>query len=170
VNRDEKKELLSALQDVFKESSLVVVVHNLGLTVADMTKFRNNVRKAGAKFKIAKNRIARLALSGTENEGLSKLLTGPTGIAYSKDPVAAAKVVAEFAKSNEKMVVLGAIMDGKILNVEAVKALATLPSMDELRGKLVGLLQAPAIKIARIASAPAAQIARVLDAHAKKAA
>jgi large subunit ribosomal protein L10 len=126
------------------------------------------MREAGAKFKVTKNRLTRLALEGSEFEGISELLTGPTAIAYSSDPVAAAKAASEFAKKNEKLVVLGGAMPGQILDAKGVDALAKLPSLDQLRGKLIGVLQAPATKVAGVAQAPASQLARVFQAYAKE--
>ena len=137
----------------FKEASLVVVTHYLGLTVAEMTELRGKVREAGAKFRVTKNRITRLALAGTPYEGLADLMTGPTALSTSVDPIAAAKAVVQFAKKNEKIVVLGGVMNGQTLSADQVKALGDLPSLDELRGKIVGLLQAPAGQIARVCKA-----------------
>ncbi len=137
----------------FKEASLVVVTHYLGLTVAEMTELRRKVREAGAKFRVTKNRITRLALAGTPYEGLADLMTGPTALSTSVDPIAAAKAVVQFAKKNEKIVVLGGVMNGQTLSADQVKALGDLPSLDELRGKIVGLLQAPAGQIARVCKA-----------------
>ena len=137
----------------FKEASLVVVTHYLGLTVAEMTELRGKVREAGAKFRVTKNRITRLALAGTPYEGLADLMTGPTAVSTSADPIAAAKAVVQFAKKNEKIVVLGGVMNGQTLSADQVKALGDLPSLDELRGKIVGLLQAPAGQIARVCKA-----------------
>ncbi len=168
MDRKEKSELVAALHEKFSEAGLVVVTHNQGLTVAEMTDLRRRVRGAGAGFKVTKNRLTRLALAGTKFEGLGNLFTGPTAIAYSKDPVAAAKAVVDFAKGNEKLVILGAALGSNVLNVEGVKALATLPSLDELRGRLLGMLQTPATRIAGVLQAPGGQIARVLAAYAKK--
>ncbi len=168
MKREQKTELLSEMNEDFNSSSLVVVTHYIGLTVAEMGDLRGKIREAGAKFRVTKNRITRLALAGTKYEQLADLMKGPTAISYSQDPVAAAKAVVEFAKKNEKLVICGAVMDGKMLNVEQVKALASLPSLDELRGKLVGLLQAPAQRIACVLSAPAGQVARVVGAYADK--
>jgi len=168
VDRNQKTELVASLHERFAEAGLVVVAHNQGLTVAEITDLRTKVRKAGAGFKVTKNRLTRLALAGTKFEPLSNLFTGPTTIAYSKDPVAAAKVVVDFAKSNDKLVILGAGLGSNKLDVEGVKALATLPSLDELRGKLLGMLQTPATRIAGVLQAPGGQIARVIAAHAKK--
>ena len=168
VNRTEKSELVTSLHAKLSEAGLVVVTHNQGLTVAEITDLRRKVRVAGASFKVTKNRLTRLALAGTKFEGIGKLFIGPTAIAYSKDPVAAAKVVVDFAKGNEKLVILGAALGSNVLNVESVKALAALPSLDELRGRLLGMIQTPATRIAGILQAPGAQIARVLNAYATK--
>ncbi len=168
MDRKEKSELVAALHEKFDEAGLVVVTHNQGLTVTEMTDLRRKVRGAGAGFKVTKNRLTRLALAGTKFEGLSNLFTGPTAIAYSQDPVAAAKAVVDFAKGNEKLVILGAALGGNVLNVDGVKALATLPSLDELRARLLGMVQTPATRIAGVLQAPGGQVARVLAAYAKK--
>ncbi len=168
MNREQKKELISALNGVFTESELVVVTQYKGITVAEVSALREDIRKSGAGFRVTKNRITRLALEGTEYDKLADMFVGPTAIAYSQDPVAAAKAVVDFAKKNEKLVIVGAVMNGQVLSADAVKALAALPSLDELRGKIVGLLQAPASRIARIANAPAGQVARVIGAYARE--
>lgn len=168
MDRAEKSELVASLNAVFKQTGVVVVAHYAGLTVAQMTTLRGKMREAGASVKVAKNRLAKLALQGTDAEHVAGLLTGQTVIAYSDDPVAAAKVAIEFARTNDKLVVLGGAMGKTALDADGVKALATLPSLDELRGKLVGLIQAPASQIARIVNAPAGQLARVFGAYAKK--
>ena len=168
MDRNQKTELVATLHERFAEAGLVVVAHNQGLTVAEITDLRTKVRKAGASFKVTKNRLTRLALAGTKFEPIGNLFTGPTTIAYSKDPVAAAKVVVDFAKSNDKLMILGAGLGSNKLDVEGVKALATLPSLDELRGKLLGMLQTPATRIAGVLQAPGGQIARVIAAYAKK--
>lgn len=168
MNREQKKELISELQSVFADSELVVVTHYSGITVKEVTELRRQIRESGASFKVTKNRITRLALEGTDYASLADMMTGPTAIAASKDPVSAAKAVVEYAKKNEKLIVLGAVMNGKLLSVAEVKALAALPSLDELRGKIVGVLQAPASRIARLSSEPAAQLARVIGAYARK--
>ena len=153
MNREEKKQLLSDLNALFSEADTVVVSHYKGLTVAEVSELRNNVRKAGAGFRVTKNRIARLALKDTKFEGLADLFTGPTAIAFAKDPVAACKACVEFAKTNEKLVILGGAMGTKVLGVEEVKYLASIPSLDELRAKIIGLLQAPAAQLARVTKA-----------------
>jgi large subunit ribosomal protein L10 len=167
VERAAKRELVSTLNDVFSNTSVVVVAHYAGLTVADMQKLRTQMKQAGATVKVAKNRLAKIALEGTDVASISDLLRGPTLIAYSSDPVAAPKVAVDFAKINEKLVILGGAMGKTTLNVDGVKALATLPSLDELRAKLVGLVQAPATKVAQVVNAPAAKLARVFGAYAK---
>jgi large subunit ribosomal protein L10 len=167
VDRAAKRELVSTLNDVFSNTSVVVVAHYAGLTVADMQKLRSQMKQAGATVKVAKNRLAKIALEGTDVASISDLMRGPTLIAYSSDPVAAPKVAVDFAKANEKLVILGGAMGKTSLNVDGVKALATLPSLDELRAKLVGLVQAPATKVAQVVNAPAAKLARVFGAYAK---
>jgi large subunit ribosomal protein L10 len=167
VDRNQKSELVASLHERFVNAGLVVVTHNQGLTVAEITALRQKIRDAGAGFKVTKNRLTRLALAGTKFESLGDLFTGPTTIAYSSDPVAAAKAMVEFSKSNDKLVILGAGLGSNVLDVEGVKALATLPSLDELRGKLLGMLQTPATRIASVLQAPGAQIARVLNAKAQ---
>jgi large subunit ribosomal protein L10 len=167
VERAAKRELVSTLNDVFSNTSVVVVAHYAGLTVADMQKLRTQMKQAGATVKVAKNRLAKIALEGTDVASISDLLRGPTLIAYSSDPVAAPKVAVDFAKVNEKLVILGGAMGKTTQNVDGVKALATLPSLDELRAKLVGLVQAPATKVAQVVNAPAAKLARVFGAYAK---
>jgi large subunit ribosomal protein L10 len=167
VDRAAKRELATTLNDVFSNTSVVVVAHYSGLTVADMQKLRGQMKQAGATVKVAKNRIAKIALEGTDVASISDLLQGPTLIAYSSDPVAAAKVAVDFAKGNEKLVILGGAMGRTSLNVDGVRALATMPSLDELRAKIVGLVNAPATKIAQVVNAPAAKLARVFGAYAK---
>jgi len=168
VDRAEKQELVTTLTEVFKTTSVVVVAHYSGLTVAQMSKLRRQMKAEGASVKVAKNRLAKIALQGSEAEHLSDLLKGPTLIAYSSDPVSAPKVAVDFAKANDKFVILGGAMGKTALNADGVKALATMPSLDELRGKLIGLIQAPATKIAQLSTAPAAKLARVFGAYAKK--
>jgi large subunit ribosomal protein L10 len=168
VDRTQKEELVAEMRQTFSGTAVVVVTHYTGLTVADMSALRAKMRDQGAGFKVTKNRLTRLALDGTPYRGLSELFTGPTAIAYSDDPVAAPKVAADFAKSNPKLVLLGGGLGDKVLGVEDVKTLATLPSLDEIRGKLVGLLNAPATKVAGVLQAPAGQIARVLAARAEQ--
>jgi large subunit ribosomal protein L10 len=168
MEKAQKAEVVESLKGLFGEAGTVVVAHYSGMTVAEMGDLRARMRKEGASFRVAKNRLAKRALEGTPVAGIADLFKGPTGIAFSKDPVAAAKVVVAYAKDNNKLVVLGGAMGANVLNVEGVKALASLPSLDELRAKIVGLLQAPATKVATVLQAPAAQLARVLSAYAKK--
>ena len=170
MDRAEKAELVASLQEVFQNTNVVVVCHYSGLTVAQVSALRRQMRAAGASVKVAKNRLAKIALEGTDVASIGPLLKGPTLLAYSKDPVAAPKVASDFAKTNENLVILGGAMGKTALNPERVKALAALPSLDELRAKLVGLIQAPATKIARTVSEPGAQLARVFGAYAAKAA
>ena len=146
----------------------MVVAHYKGLTVADMQKLRAQMKQAGATVKVAKNRLAKIALEGTDVASIAPLMKGPTLIAYSGDPVAAPKVAVDFAKANDKLVILGGAMGKTALDPNGVRSLATLPSLDELRGKLVGLIQAPATKLAQLANAPAAKLARVFGAYAAK--
>jgi large subunit ribosomal protein L10 len=166
VERAAKAELVTTLNEVFNETSVVVVAHYAGLTVADMQKLRAQMKQVGASVKVAKNRLAKIALDGTDVASIAPLLKGPTLIAYSSDPVAAPKIAVDFAKTNDKLVILGGAMGATALNADGVKALATMPSLDELRAKLVGLVQAPATKIAQVVTAPAAKVARVFAAYA----
>jgi large subunit ribosomal protein L10 len=168
VDKAEKAEVVEDLKGVFANAGSLVVAHYTGMTVAQMGDLRARMRAAGASFKVAKNRLAVRALQGTAVEGISHLFKGPTGIAYSKDPVAASKVAVAYAKDNDKLVILGGSVGVTTLDANGVKALATLPSLDELRGKIVGLLVAPATKIAGIVQAPAGQLARVIGAYSKK--
>jgi len=168
VDRAEKRELVTELNGAFKSAGSVVVAHYAGITVAQMNDFRSKMRAAGGTVKVAKNRLAKIALQGTESENIVSLFTGQTIIAYSDDPVTAPKVASEFAKANEKLVILGGAMGATSLNADGVKALASLPSLDELRAKLVGMIQTPATRIAGVVQAPAAQLARVFGAYARK--
>ncbi len=169
MDRSQKAESVASLNAVFNEVGVVVVTRNLGLTVAQSTQLRTKIREAGASYKVAKNRLAKLAIQDTDYAGIGDLLTGPTAIAASVDPVAAAKVVVEFAKTNDKLEIVGGSMGAQVLTPEGVKALASMPSLDELRAKLIGLVQAPATKIAQLSTAPAAKLARVFGAYAKAA-
>jgi large subunit ribosomal protein L10 len=168
VDRAEKSELVTSLNQVFKDTGTVVVAHYAGLSVAEMTSLRGKMREAGAGVKVAKNRLAKLALKGTDAETIADLFKGPTVVAYSRDPVAAAKVAIDFAKTNDKLVILGGAMGKQGLDAAGVKALASLPSLDELRAKLIGMINTPATRIASVVAAPAGQIARVIGAHARK--
>lgn len=168
MNRTEKREMVASLNSVFTESEVVVVAHYKGLSVANMTALRSQMRAAGGTVKVAKNRLAKLALQGTDAEHITDLFSGPTVIAYSDDLVAAPKVVSQFAKGNENLVILGGAMGATNLDPEDVKALAALPSLDELRARLVGMISTPATRIAQVLSAPAGQLARVMGAYAEK--
>ena len=168
MDRAEKKEAVAALNDVFKTTSVVVVAHYSGLTVAQMQRLRKQMSEAGAKVQVAKNRLAKIALEGTPSASISSLLTGPTLIAYSDDPVAAPKVAVAFAKDHDKLVILGGAMGQTALDPNSVKSLATMPSLDELRAKIIGLVQAPATKLAQLSTAPASKLARVISAYAEK--
>jgi large subunit ribosomal protein L10 len=168
MDRSQKAESVSALNTVFNEVGVVVVTRNLGMTVAQSTALRVKMRDVGASYKVAKNRLARLALQDTQYQGLEEHLTGPTALAWSVDPVAAAKAVVDFAKTNDKLEIVGGAMGGTQLNAEGVKALAAMPSLDELRGRIVGLVNAPATKVAQLVNAPAAKLARVFGAYAAK--
>jgi large subunit ribosomal protein L10 len=169
MDRSQKAESVASLNAVFNEVGVVVVTRNLGLTVAQSTDLRLKIRDAGASFKVSKNRLAKLAIKDTNYAGIDDMLTGPTALASSVDPVAAAKAVVEFAKTNDKLEIVGGSMGALVLNAEGIKALASMPSLDELRGTIIGLVQAPATKIAQLATAPAAKLARVFGAYAKAA-
>ena len=166
MDRSQKADLVAELKDVFAETGVVVVTRNLGLSVAQSSDLRSKMRDAGAQFKVAKNRLAKIALDGTDYSPISEFLVGPTALATSSDPVAAAKVAVEFAKTNDKFEIVGGAMGTTLLDVNGVKALAELPSLDELRGTIIGLLQAPATKVARTVLEPAAQMARLFAAKA----
>ena len=168
MDRAEKREQVSALNSAFSNAGAIVVAHYAGLTVAEMTTLRGRMREAGASVKVAKNTLAKLALQGTDAEHIAGLFEGQTVIAISTDPVAAPKVATDFAKTNDKLVILGGAMGKTNLNSEGIKALASLPSLDELRAKLVGMIQTPATRIAGVLAAPAGQLARVVGAYAKK--
>ena len=169
MDRSQKAESVASLNAVFSEVGVVIIARNLGLTVAQSTALRGKIRDAGASYKVAKNRLAKLAIKDTDYAGISDLFTGPTAIATSVDPVAAAKAVVEFAKTNDKLEIVGGSMGSLVLNAEGVKALAALPSLDQLRGTIIGLVQAPATKIAQLVTAPAAKLARVFGAYAEAA-
>ncbi|NCU11476.1 MAG: 50S ribosomal protein L10 [Sphingomonadaceae bacterium] len=170
MDRSQKADSVASLNAVFNEVGVVVVTRNLGMTVAQSTDLRNKIREAGATYKVAKNRLAKLAIKDTSYEGLGEFLTGPTAIAASVDPVAAAKAVVDFAKTTDKIEIVGGSMGSQVLTPEGVKALASMPSLDQLRSTLIGLVQAPATKIAQLSTAPAAKLARVFGAYAKEAA
>ena len=168
MDRSQKADLVAELKNVFSETSVVVVTRNLGLTVAQSTDLRLKMRDAGAQFKVAKNRLALIALDGTRYSPIGDLLKGPTALATSSDPVAAAKVAVDFAKTNDRFEIVGGAMADTLLDVNGIKALAELPSLDQLRATIVGLIQAPATKIARTVSEPGAQLARIFSAYAAK--
>ena len=166
MDRSQKTEAVAQLNAVFNEVGVVVVTRNLGMTVDQSTELRTKMREAGASYKVAKNRLAKLALKDTDYVGLEEFLSGPTALAWSEDPVAAAKAAVDFAKSNDKLEIVGGSMGTQVLDEAGVKALASMPSLDELRGKIVGLVNAPATKVAQVVNAPAAKLARVFGAYA----
>jgi large subunit ribosomal protein L10 len=168
LDRTEKREFVASLAAVFAETSMVVVIQNQGLTVSEVTDLRRRMRAAGANFKVAKNRLAVLALDGTRFGAIAPMLKGPTALAWARDPVAVAKVAVEFAKTNEKLVLIGGALGTQTLNADGVKALAELPSLDTLRAGLLGMLATPATRIAGVLQAPAGQLARVFAAYAKR--
>ena len=168
MDRSQKAESVAQLNAVFNEVGVVVVTRNLGLSVAQSTDLRAKMRDAGGTYKVAKNRLAKLALKDTQYQGLEEYLTGPTALAWSTDPVAAAKAAVDFAKTNDKLEIVGGAMGSTQLNAEGVKALAAMPSLDELRAKIVGLVNAPATKVAQLVNAPAAKLARVFGAYGAK--
>ncbi|MEJ6011272.1 50S ribosomal protein L10 [Novosphingobium aquae] len=168
MDRSQKADSVASLNATFNEVGVVVITRNLGMTVAQTTALRVKMRESGASFKVSKNSLAKLAIVDTNYAGISELLTGPVALATSVDPVAAAKITVEFAKTNDKLEIVGGAMGSMILDADGVKALASMPSLDELRAKLVGLVQAPATKIAQLATAPAAKLARVFGAYATK--
>ena len=168
MDRAQKAESIETLKGVFADSGAVVVTHYMGLTVAEMTDLRGRLRNEGAAFKVVKNTLAQKALAGVAGEAGDALFKGPVAIAFAPDPVSAAKVATQYAKDHEKFTVIGGLMGQQVLDQKAVSALATLPSLDQLRAKLIGLLQAPATKIAGVLQAPAGQVARVIGAYAAK--
>jgi large subunit ribosomal protein L10 len=168
VDRAEKKELVTTLHQVFSTTAVIVVAHNKGLTVNQVNDLRGRMLQAGASVKVAKNRLAKLALDGTDAAGIKDLFAGPTMVAFAADPVSAPKIAAEFAKGNDKFVILGGALGKTIMDAAAVKALAELPSLDQLRARLIGMIQTPATRIAGVLKAPGGQLARVLNAYATK--
>lgn len=168
MDRTEKREFIAHLATVFADTSFVLVAQNKGLTVADVSDLRRRMRGAGATYKVAKNRLAMLALDGTRFQGVKPLLKGPTALAWSKDPVAVAKTAVEFARGNDKFVILGGALGVQTLNPDGVKALSELPSLETLRAQILGLIQTPATRIAGVLQAPGSQLARVFSAFAKK--
>jgi large subunit ribosomal protein L10 len=168
MDRSQKAESVASLNAVFNEVGVVVVTRNLGLTVSASTDLRSKMRDGGAAYKVSKNRLAKLALKNTQYEGLEEYLTGPIALAWSVDPVAAAKAAVDFAKTNDKLEIVGGAMGGTLLDADGIKALASLPSLDQLRATIVGLVNAPATKIAQVVNAPAAKLARVFGAYGAK--
>lgn len=168
MTRERKEQEVEALKERFENNETVIITHNLGLTVAQMTELRNELRKEGATFKVTKNTLAKRAIVGTQFENISDMFSGPTGMAMSQDPVAAAKAVQKFAKDNKKLVILGGAMGTNVMDVKGIEQLSKLPSLDELRSKIVGVLKAPAQKVAGVVQAPAGQLARVVGAYAAK--
>ena len=168
MDRSQKTDAVAQLNAVFNEAGVVVITRNLGLSVAQSTELRTKMREAGASYKVAKNRLAKLALKDTDYTSIEEYLVGPTALAYSADPVAAAKAVVEFAKTNDKLEIVGGSMGSVALDANGVKALAAMPSLDELRAKIVGLVNAPATKVVQLVNAPASKLARVFGAYAAK--
>nr|WP_306421420.1 50S ribosomal protein L10 [Bartonella henselae] len=168
VNRAEKREFVTWLNEAFRKSGSVIVAHYSGLTVSQMNDLRSKMSEAGGAIKVAKNRLAKIALQGTESESIVDLFSGQTLIAYSEDPITAPKVAVDFAKTNDKFVILGGSMGATSLSVDAVKSLASLPSLNELRAKLVGMISTPATRIAQVVNAPAGQVVRVIGAYAQE--
>lgn len=168
MDRAGKADAVEVLKGIFAGAGVVVVSHYSGLTVADMTALRTRLSKEGAQLKVIKNRLAKIALDGTPGAGGAHLFTGPTAIAYSADPVAATKVAVQYAKEKDKFVLVGGLLGSTVLDPTGVKALAELPSLDQLRGQIIGLIQAPATKVAGVLAAPAGQLARVFNAYATK--
>ena len=165
MDRSQKADAVAQLNSVFNEVGVVVVTRNLGLSVAASTELRSKMREAGASYKVAKNRLAKLAIKDTDYSGIEEYLSGPTALAWSEDPVAAAKAAVEFAKANDKLEIVGGSMGTQVLDEAGIKALASMPSLDELRGKIVGLINAPATKVAQVVNAPTAKLARVFGAY-----
>ena len=168
MDRSQKANAVAELNATFNEAGVVVITRNLGMTVAQSTALRVKMREGGASFKVSKNSLAKLAIANTDYAGIGDMLTGPVALGTSVDPVAAAKTVIEFAKTNDKLEVVGGAMGSLVLSADGIKALASLPSLDQLRGTLIGIIQAPATKIAQLATAPAAKLARVFGAYAAK--
>lgn len=168
MNRAEKIDFVNKLKEALGTAALIVVVQQKGLSVAEMGILRGRVREANASLKITKNTLARLTVEGTDQQGLMPFFNGPMAIAYSVDPIAAAKVMVDFSKENDRLIVLGAYLNGAILDAQAVQHLASLPSLETLRGKIVGLISAPARGLATLTQAPGSQVARVIQAFATK--
>jgi large subunit ribosomal protein L10 len=168
MNRTEKKEWVGDVNSILGDAEIVIVAHYKGLTVAEMSALRNKVRASGAGFRVTKNRLTKLALAGTSYEPLKDMFKGPTAVAWSSDPVSAAKVIADFAKDNEKLVMLGGAFGKQMLDQAGIKQLASLPSLDELRSRIIAMINTPATRIAGVLQAPAGQLARVFGAYAAK--
>jgi large subunit ribosomal protein L10 len=168
ITRTQKKENVASLKEAIEGSKSLVVVHYQGLTVQQITDLRKKVRTAGAGLKVTKNSLVRIALKGTQFEGIADMFSGPTAVAYSQDPVAASKAVVDFAKENEKLVLVGGALDGQSMNAKAIQTLAKLPSLDQLRAQLLALIITPAQRIVGVVQAPAGQVARVVGAYAAK--
>jgi large subunit ribosomal protein L10 len=168
MDRSQKADAVAELSEVFGRVGVVVVTRNLGMSVAQSTDLRTKMRDAGATYKVAKNRLAKLAVNDTSYAGLGEYLTGPTGLAWSEDPVAAAKAAVDFAKTNDKLEIVGGSMGSQVLDEAGIRALASMPSLDELRAKLIGLVNAPATKVVQLVNAPASKLARVFGAYAAK--
>jgi len=168
MNRAQKKALIEQTNAKFKDAGIALVVHNKGLTVAEMTALRIKMREAGAEFKVTKNRLAKIAAKDTQYENIADLLKGPAAVATAKDPVAVAKGIVDFAKTNEKLVIVGGAYGAQKLDVAAIETLAKLPSLNELRAKIIGMLKTPATRIACVLQAPGGQVARVISAHSKQ--
>ena len=168
MDRRQKKDFVDELHEAVRDAELVVVTRQSGMTVSEASDLRNKAREAGVTHKVVKNRLAKIALKETNFSHLEEHLTGPTSLSYSTDPVAAAKLVADYAKGNDKLSIVAGMLYGRVMDAEEIKKLASLPSLDELRSTIIGILQAPAGKIAQITSAPGAQLARVINAYSTK--
>lgn len=169
MDRNQKQELVSSLRQVLDGNELIIVAQQSGMTVSQVTNLRGQMREAGASYKVAKNTLVRLAVQGTKNEELSSFLNGPTALAFSQDPVAAAKVAVKFANDNSQLQVMGGILGGKLVTREEIETLSKLPSLDELRAKIISVIQTPATRVAGVLQAPAGQLARVFGAYGKTA-
>lgn len=165
MDRSQKEELVTQMRDTLQQAVSVIVAHQTGLTVAEVTQLRRDMRGAGAEFKVLKNTLAQIAVKGTALEGINSYLKGPTTLGYSQDPVAAAKVLSKFAEKNDKLQIVAGYLEGQVLDAVAVKALANLPSLDELRSKIIAVISAPATKLAILSKEPATRVARVLAAR-----
>lgn len=169
-NRALKNETIESLKQALSGQTYAVVVQAQGLSVAEVSNLRGKIRAAGASYRVTKNTLARIALKGTMFEGLIQSLKGPTALAFAKEPVAVSKALVEFAKTNDKLKLVVANLDGNMLDANAAKQLASLPPLNELRARIVGMIQTPATRIASVLKAPAGQLARVMSAKASKGA